>query len=98
MRPVCCARAVSGHTATAPPRSVMNSRLRMGLPTLGTLREAGYRIGGDQSGAARSHFAIRRDPRRQMWVKGGSEMEAPSPSLPPHIADQVAALPKSFAA
>src|SRR5215469_16042741 len=25
-------------------------------------------------------------------------MEAPSPSLPPHIADQVAALPKSFAA
>ena len=29
---------------------------------------------------------------------GGSEMEAPTPSLPPHIADQVAALPKNFAA
>ena len=27
--PGCCARAASGHAATAPPSSVMNSRRRM---------------------------------------------------------------------
>jgi hypothetical protein len=29
IRPPCCAHAASGHTAVAPPRSVMNSRRRM---------------------------------------------------------------------
>src|SRR5215472_14279885 len=62
----------------------MKSRLRMGPPTLGTLRDAGYRIGGDQSGAARSHFATRRDPRRQMWVKPGkAHSEHNESGLPP---------------
>ena len=68
IRSRCCARAASGHAVAVLPKSVMKSRLRMGPPTLATLREGEYRIGGNQSGAARLHYATRRDPRRQMWV------------------------------
>ena len=46
MGPRCCARAASGHAATAPPISVMNSRRFMPVPKLGRR----YRIG------SRGHF------------------------------------------
>jgi hypothetical protein len=36
--PGCCARAVSGHAATAAPISAMNFRRLMGLPLLPKLQ------------------------------------------------------------
>ena len=35
--PASCAKPASGHTAAAPPSSVMNSRRLMSLPYLGSL-------------------------------------------------------------
>ena len=49
-RSACCARAVSGHIAAAPPSSVMNSRrLISGLPlqSRSTARSACHRAAGE---------------------------------------------------